>query len=312
MDLVSSLRRRWILASVLLLLTIGGSAFAWFTLSPTYQAQSSVVFLATPNAVKIAGGNPYLAFTTGLNLTADVVRYETMDMRTAESLAAQGATSTYLVAGATDTSGPVLNVTVTGHNKANVERTLQAVTKEITTRLDAIQVGLNADNKIKDSVITFSPVPTLQKSKKVKPLLVAFAFGLVLTIAIPVMVDGQRTQRKQKDDGASADGAAYPLGRVASDWRKSASEQSPLVMSGRATSLDDSRRRRPGRARSGSRLSALFQGSGDDGGPAGGPGGRGSTGPGCSFLWSLGRLGAGQGACGKALIRFQAATMSAA
>jgi len=32
------------------------------------------------------------------------------------------------------------------------------------------------------------------------------------------------------------------------------------------------------------RLRVLFLGPGDNGGPAGGPGGRGSTGPGCSFL----------------------------
>ena len=32
------------------------------------------------------------------------------------------------------------------------------------------------------------------------------------------------------------------------------------------------------------RLRVLFSGSGDDDSPAGGPGGRGSTGPGCSFL----------------------------
>jgi hypothetical protein len=38
----------------------------------------------------------------------------------------------------------------------------------------------------------------------------------------------------------------------------------------------------------------------------------GSTGPGCSFLWPLGRFGAGQGGCGRAVTRAQAVTMSAA
>ena len=221
MDLVSSLRRRWILASILLLLTLGGSAFAWFTLSPTYQAASSVVFLATNNAVKLAGGNPYLAFTSGLNLTADLVRYQTMDINTAQSLAARGDTSTYLVADATDTACLVLNVTVTGHNKANVEKTLLDVTNEISTRLNAVQASLNVNSKIKDSVVTIAPEPTLQKSKKVKPLLVAFALGLVLTIAIPVMVDGQRVQRKPKDDDTYPERIARPLSRAASDPRES-------------------------------------------------------------------------------------------
>src|SRR5207249_11166233 len=57
-----------------------------------------------------------------------------------------------------------------------------------------------------------------------------------------------------------------------------------------ATSLDDSRLSRPGRARFGKPFGGLVSGSGDDNGPAGGPGGRGSTGPGCSFLWRWGGL----------------------
>src|SRR5205823_14365492 len=55
-------------------------------------------------------------------------------------------------------------------------------------------------------------------------------------------------------------------------------------------SLDDSRLSRPGRARFGKPFGGLVSGSGDDNGPAGGPGGRGSTGPGCSFLWRWGGL----------------------
>src|SRR6266581_2163772 len=45
------------------------------------------------------------------------------------------------------------------------------------------------------------------------------------------------------------------------------------------SSLDDSRLSRPGRARFGKPFGALFLGFGDDGGPAGGPGGRGFHGP---------------------------------
>ena len=171
-----------------------------------------------------------------------------MDMRTAEALAAQGATSTYLVADATDTAGPVLDVTVSGHNKANVEKTLLAVTNEITTKLNAIQAGLNANSMIRDNVITFAPEPIAQKSKKVKPVLVAFALGLVLSIAIPVMVDGQRAQRQASDEDVAAEGAAYPLGRVASEGRRSSSGRSPSLVvsgSGRASRAT----RGPGRAK---------------------------------------------------------------
>jgi hypothetical protein len=51
---------------------------------------------------------------------------------------------------------------------------------------------------------------------------------------------------------------------------------------------------------------------GYDDGPAGGPGGRGFHGPRVVLSWSLGRVRGGQGACGSASTRFQAAVIAAA
>ena len=51
---------------------------------------------------------------------------------------------------------------------------------------------------------------------------------------------------------------------------------------------------------------------GYDGGPAGGPGGRGSTGPGVLLPGSQGRLRAGQGACGSASMRCHAVVIASA
>ena len=84
MDLLSSLRRRWVLACSLFLLALAGTAYGWIKLPSTYQSTSSVVLLAPKNATKTVGGNPYLAFNSSLNMTGDVVRYETNDSRTVE------------------------------------------------------------------------------------------------------------------------------------------------------------------------------------------------------------------------------------
>jgi hypothetical protein len=56
----------------------------------------------------------------------------------------------------------------------------------------------------------------------------------------------------------------------------------------------------------------LILGSGDDGGPAGGPGGRGFHGPRGSFLDRRDGFRTGQGACAWAVIRFQAVTIAGA
>ena len=207
MGLLLSLRRQWILVGLLLLLTLAGTVYGFLKLPTTYQSHSSVVLLPPKNISKSYGNNPYLAFSSNLNIFADVVRYETMDANTVNSLAAKGYTSTYLVSAATDTSGPVLDVTVTGHDKASVEHTLYGATGEIGAKLKALQSNLIDSNMVQQALITFTPQPTALKSKKEKPLLVIFGLGLVVTIGIPVIVDAQRSRRRTTDEIAYPDAA---------------------------------------------------------------------------------------------------------
>jgi hypothetical protein len=205
MDLWSSLRRRWILACSLLLLTLVGTTYALLKLPSTYQSTSSVVFLAPKNAAKAYGGNPYLAFESSLNVTADVVRYGTNDTRTVSLLSSEGYTATYLVTDATDTSGPVLIATVTGKNKAMVEHTLYGVTNEIGTKLEELQTNITPSNKIHSLVITYNQKPTVLSSKKARPISVVAGAGVALSIGIPLLVDAVLIRRRNTKNGEDED-----------------------------------------------------------------------------------------------------------
>jgi capsular polysaccharide biosynthesis protein len=209
MDLVSSLRRRWILSSVLLLLTIAATVLGILKLAPTYQSQSSVIFLASQTASKSYGGNPYLAFNSTLNQTADVVRYEVTDQRTVDALAKEGYTSTYQVTDAIDTSGPVLIIAVTGHDLSGVEHTLSGVTNEASAKLVGLQTTLAPVNRIRSLVITFQPKPKAVSSKKVRPLSVIAGGGILLTIGIPLLVDAIITRRRAERGEQADDHAAH-------------------------------------------------------------------------------------------------------
>jgi hypothetical protein len=200
MELLKSLRRRWILTVSLFVLTLAATGAALVKLPWTYQSQSAVVILASPNMAKSYGGNPYLAFTSALNQAADVVRYQVMDLRTSLDLAARGYPSSYLVADAVDTAGPVLVVTVTGHRPGDVEHTLQGVTDEISTKLSEQQAGISTSNRMRDLVITFSPKASRMASKKARPLTVVVGLGLVLTLAIPLIVDAALVRRRTPDE----------------------------------------------------------------------------------------------------------------
>ena len=213
MDLMASLRRQWILACVLFALALAIIAAAYVKLPRTYQSGASVVFLAPKNVAKSYGGNPYLAFNSTLNQTADVVRYEVNDLITASSLAAHGYGATYLVTDAPDTAGPVLVVSVTGHNKTLVEHTMYGVTAEISAKLQDLQSSLAPGNKVTATVITYTPQATVLSSKKTRPLSVIAGLTLILAIGIPVIVDAVVMKRRQKREGGEQTGQPRRIGQ---------------------------------------------------------------------------------------------------
>ena len=147
-------RRRWILTGLLLVLAVAGTAGAAMKLPRTYQAMSTVVLLPSVSASQPNGGNPYLSFTGSLPLTADVIAYQMMSPSSVQDLAMRGYGETYAVAPATNTTGPVLQTTVTGSNKNAVEHTLSGVTAKIGTQLSDLQRGITSRNQI--SVVTLS------------------------------------------------------------------------------------------------------------------------------------------------------------
>jgi capsular polysaccharide biosynthesis protein len=200
MEVMKTLRKRWAITLVLLVLTIAATGGAFKALPPTYQAKANVILLPSATVAKTTGGNPFLAFDSTLNEAADVIRYEVTDTRTGLALQAAGYTQGYTITDAFDTAAPVLLITVTGKNSAAVENTLTGVTNEISTKLAAEQTDLTAENKIRSEVITFSPQPTAVSSKKLRSVLVVLAVGILLTFAVPLTVDAAATRRRRRDD----------------------------------------------------------------------------------------------------------------
>ena len=196
MGSLGTLRRHWILAFLLLALTLAGTVELGSRPGP-YQSESQVVLLPSVKISKPNGDNPYLSFIDSITLTADLVRREVTDPRTALALAAQGFPDSYQIVDDPETAGPVLDVTVTGSNKTEVERTLYAVTAEISTKLADMQSGVKQSNRITSLVVSLDPRASLLISKKARTVVVVLGLGLVLTIAIPQIVDAALSRRRR-------------------------------------------------------------------------------------------------------------------
>ena len=193
-----TLRRHWVLTTLLVLLTLLMAEAAWVKIPGPYQSQSQVALLASQQASQPNGNNPYLTFDGSLVTTADIVRREVLDPRIVTALAARGFTDSYEVQNDPLGIGPVLDIIVTGSSKASVEATQSAVTAEVQTELQQLQQGILPKNQITSMVVSSNPHASLLVSKKARPLVAVLAFGLILTLAIPQIVDAATSRRRNR------------------------------------------------------------------------------------------------------------------
>jgi hypothetical protein len=198
-----TLRKHWILTSVLVLLTLVAAMGAWTKISGPYQSSSQVVFLASEQTSKPNGNNPYLSFDSTLSTTADIVRREVLDPRIVTALAARGFTDTYDIQNDPLGIGPVLDITATGPTKAGAMATQAAVTAEVQSQLQQLQTDLLPKDQITSMVVTSTPKATLLVSKKARPVVAVLVVGFILILAIPQVVDAvqNRSSNRRKKGG---------------------------------------------------------------------------------------------------------------
>jgi hypothetical protein len=172
------------------------------------------VLLASRSAAKLNGGNPYLSFNASLTLTGDILSRALMAPGTAQDLAAHGLRSPYTVALApntTTTTGSVLLITVTGSNRTAIEHTLNGVTSELSVKLAQLQSRIRRYDRIRAATLSVTPRPTLSVTATARPLVGVVTLGLLVAFGIPVLVDGQITQRRSRKSArpVSVADAAY-------------------------------------------------------------------------------------------------------
>ena len=237
MDLVASgrtLRRRWILTSFLFLLTLVAALAAWVKIPGPYQAESMTVLYPSQQASKLNGDNPLMSFGGSLNVAGDIVLREVSAPSYAAQLAAHGYTSSFTIADDPATTGPILDVTVTGSNQSQVEQTLNGVTAAVKNQLAAIQQNYKPANRITSQVVSTQPTPKLLVSKKARTIVIVLGLGLVLTFAIPQVVDAEIAKRRgargQRVNSNFASAAQYPGSRPEKVTESEPADREPQPM----------------------------------------------------------------------------------
>jgi hypothetical protein len=152
----------------------------------------------------VNGNNPYLSFGGSENIAGDIVLRQMMAPQTVAALADRGYGESYEIVDDPATSGPILDITVTGSNQSAVESTLQGVTAATQAKLTALQAYLKPTDRITSIVASQDPSAHLLVSKKARLVVLVLGLGLILTYAIPQIVDAEITRRRDRRGGRRA------------------------------------------------------------------------------------------------------------
>jgi hypothetical protein len=213
---MAAFARQWYVVAAGLLVTIA-LAFGATKLTPLkYQAEATVVLLPSSHSSGAAGDNPYLTVGDGLKITVSVLSKSMADDKTAETLAARGATGSFSVALDLASPGPVAAVTATDRTPAGAVKTLQLVEDELQTQLRKLQLDVGAPQ---NQLVT---ADTVSSNDKAKPMLKSLLRGVIALVAIGLAgtyltvrwIDNRRGRRPKRV--IAPDEAPAPVMAIAS------------------------------------------------------------------------------------------------
>jgi hypothetical protein len=203
-ELVGGLRRRW-WAVVIGLVGTAAITYVAFTLVPPDQEARASLLILPPAKVVAETGNPYAALG-GLEPAADMLAAAMNSGPVHESLAPSHGSATFEVARDTDSSGPMLLVSVTDNDP---ERTLALLNSVIETMPHVLAQLQEQANVRTSDLLTLTEVTRDTKvepsvKKLLRATLVAAVGGLALTIFGTNLLDGLLIRRSVRKTTVSA------------------------------------------------------------------------------------------------------------
>jgi uncharacterized protein involved in exopolysaccharide biosynthesis len=204
-EMLRVLRRRWIVATVGVLLTLVATLGAYKAWPNEYQTTAQITLVGSKSMADAVGngGNPYLS-VADLDPVASILAGNVASDQAVQQLHALGVTDAYTVVVPQFAAGPFLQITVTGKSAAEVSQQLPIVMRFTDQRMTQLQQETAIPTPPNAIITTQTIVPpsTPTKVKKTKLEVVAgvfliFLVGTLITIAI---VDARRRTGKRHAD----------------------------------------------------------------------------------------------------------------
>jgi hypothetical protein len=187
------MRRRWYVLLPGLLITAGLVVGAWRVLPVSYSSQSTVALLNSRKGAA-ADGNPFLSMEPSLTGMADSLARNVNSDAAKGDLKRAGLTEKYEVKIADNAQGPLLWITVTGHEPTAVLKgntTLMEFTKQRLRELQADQ-KVAPDAMIRITTIVPPQKPEAQLKSTIQYLVMGGGLGLVLSLVATFFAEARR------------------------------------------------------------------------------------------------------------------------
>jgi hypothetical protein len=215
--ILQSLRRHWLVATAVGLLTVLAAGAILVLMPRQYEAKASYILVnpppapteaeiaADPASAEINRNNPYLRFANQATM-GEVLASRVSGETVRRSLIEQGADLQYRVAPSTDFggSGLLLDLIGTGTDPAQADATLALVTQRLEDELYAMQKVYGADDSV---LITALPVAeptgaTLVVSGLARSLVGVGAAGVIALFSAISIAEARRSGRRLRTTAA--------------------------------------------------------------------------------------------------------------
>jgi polysaccharide biosynthesis protein PslJ len=181
-EIIAVLRRRWYFMVPITVLSLAAGFYLFRTVPLSYQSQSSVALLDSTAVAKLAPtyGNPISNAGGSLVVTADVLIRTLESSDSARDLQSLGVTDVYTVDFATDTSGPLLTLTVTGHDRAKVLKETNTFTTFASDQLKALQTAADIAPAylVQATPVVLPQTPVSQAKTKIQDVVGVVVVGI--------------------------------------------------------------------------------------------------------------------------------------
>lgn len=212
----ASVRRRWYVALIGVILTIGLSAATFVRFPPSYELTASVTLIppksTTDPSNENNGTNPYLNLGD-LGQMRDLLSTSLQSHGNAEDVDAAVPGGEFTITTNDASSGPVVNIVADADSRESVSQVMTMVLERVGTTLTNLQKSLSvpSDQQITSQVLTQDSKAEPINKTRLRVAIVAAGLGLLLTLVATLLIDrGLIRRRKNRANAADVESDADP------------------------------------------------------------------------------------------------------